>query len=53
MTQCICPDADPYECWALRYHGQVMRNWNAIEADGGPCQCQCHERGEDDVKHEH
>lgn len=45
---CACHNEDPYECWASRY--KVPRNRNAIEADGGPCECICHskERGEKD-----
>lgn len=43
MTPCACHSTDPYACWSCRYDVEE----SAVEDDGGPCMCGCHE-GEDD-----
>ena len=38
-TGCACPSRDASTCWEIRY-GVLPHE---VEADGGPCQCLCHE----------
>lgn len=40
---CACHATDPYACWSSRYDVEE----SAVEEDGGPCMCDCHE-GEGD-----
>lgn len=42
---CACVSEDGYSCFAKRY-GIDSYDYEAIENDGGPCQCGCHEYGE-------
>jgi len=50
---CCCLDDDAYVCWADRYN-LGMCTAEVVEADGGPCECRCHneefqdDEGEDD-----
>lgn len=44
---CACVSEDAYECWAWRY-GIDEQDLAAIEIDGGPCECVCHKREEDE-----
>lgn len=43
--RCACYSDDAYECWALRYG---LHDRSAVEYDGGPCQCSCHDTHNDD-----
>lgn len=48
QPRCACPRGSAYECWAARYDlrrwdGSFVRSRREIEADGGPCECFCHE----------
>ena len=46
--KCACVAGDKWECWGFRY-GIDPNDKSAIELDGGPCECKCHEEeGEDD-----
>jgi len=46
---CACKSIDTYECWDIRYSGHAFcHSIEEIEADGGPCECGCHEFDLDD-----
>jgi hypothetical protein len=45
--RCACVSPDAYECHAHRY-GIDEQDLAAIEMDGGPCECKCHQSEEDD-----
>ena len=48
---CACKSIDAYECWALRYGSDAFcfcHRIEAIKADGGPCECSCHDPEPDD-----
>jgi hypothetical protein len=50
VGRCACPShSTAYTCWADRY-GMDGHDRQAIENDGGPCQCACHDTdyGEDE-----
>lgn len=43
---CACQSDDPYRCFAVRY--EITRDAHhtlgfAVEMDGGPCSCPCHD----------
>jgi len=46
--QCACHSTDAYDCWSSRYPSFEAQSVQEIEADGGPCQCACHDQREED-----
>jgi hypothetical protein len=44
---CACVSPDKWECWALRY-GIDEQDRGAIEMDGGPCDCPCHDQEDEE-----
>jgi hypothetical protein len=45
--KCACYSADAHNCWALRYHGHTGVSELTVNAEGGPCECFCHEVEDD------
>lgn len=45
---CACVEDDAYDCWAQRYL-RYGRSPSDVIADGGPCDCSCHQGNEDDA----
>ena len=43
MAGCVCRSNDAYDCWALRYFHSTNVAPCKVEADGGPCECACHD----------
>lgn len=43
-VQCACPSSASYECWSIRYDIDLGN----VAADGGPCQCACHDKQEEE-----
>lgn len=42
--KCDCHSDDAYDCWASRYDLEPEdSDARSIEAEGGPCQCVCHD----------
>lgn len=46
--KCACKSDDRYECWSVRYGTGMIFRCEAVEADGGPCECGCHHEAERD-----
>lgn len=46
-TPCACVSPDAHECWAGRY-GIDPSDIALIEVDGGPCDCPCHDKPEEE-----
>lgn len=49
---CACRRRDAYECWAARYPqasstDDPLDEFEEIEAQGGPCDCPCHDSAAD------
>ena len=44
---CACVSTDAYACWARRYNMSQF-DCVAIDDDGGPCECDCHQGDEDE-----
>ncbi len=40
MSTCACIRIDRHDCWRARYSLPMCES---IEADGGPCECACHD----------
>lgn len=40
--RCACASPDAYACWRIRYP-ETGPEADEVEADGGPCMCDCHE----------
>jgi hypothetical protein len=50
FLDCACKAEDRYDCWAVRY--DMPRAFYCqidIDADGGPCECMCHDEEDDGV----
>jgi hypothetical protein len=50
FLNCACKAEDRYDCWAVRY--DMPRAFYCqidIDADGGPCECMCHDEEDDGV----
>ena len=37
---CACVSEDAYACWQIRYGLEIDED---VTADGGPCDCPCHD----------
>ncbi len=51
--RCACPRSEAYDCWRARYDKLTddlddLMSRNAVQDDGGPCQCVCHDEDEYD-----
>ena len=48
--RCACHYTDAYDCWSSRYlyPTDKVQSAQEIEADGGPCQCECHDEHDQD-----
>ena len=49
--RCACKATDAYDCWSRRYlcvEFEESGDTSFIDADGGPCECACHDRDPDD-----
>ena len=42
---CACIRDDRHDCWRARYS---MSMCESVEADGGPCECSCHDEHDDE-----
>lgn len=46
--RCACHSDDAYDCWSSRYRTDEPQSAQEIEQDGGPCQCSCHDKRDED-----
>ena len=45
---CCCKQSNAYDCWRERYRELYWRDAQEIENEGGPCECLCHDRPDEE-----